>query len=58
MRESQRACVERGGAEEVGEGETDSLMTGEPDTGLDPRTLGSGPEQKADAYPAEPLQSP
>ena len=32
-----------------GEGETDSPLSREPDLGLDPRTLRSGPEPKADA---------
>ena len=32
-------------------GETDSLLSGEPSTVLDPGTLGSSPEPKADAYP-------
>jgi len=33
----------------VGEGEADSLMSREPDAGLNPRTLRSWPELKADA---------
>jgi len=33
-----------------GEGEADSLLSKEPDRGLDPRTLRSSPELKADAY--------
>lgn len=36
------------------EGEADSLRSGEPNTGLDPETLGSWPEQKVDRYPTEP----
>ena len=36
-----------GGAEE--EGEADSLLSREPDLGLDPRTLKSPSEPKADA---------
>ena len=35
------------GAEAQAEGEAGSML--EPDVGLDPRTLGSPPEQKADA---------
>ena len=31
------------------EGEADSLLSKKPDTGLDPRVLGSSPELKADA---------
>ena len=33
----------------VGEGESGFPMSREPDVGLDPRTLGSHPEPKADA---------
>jgi len=33
----------------VGEGEAGFPPSREPDVGLDPRTLGSGPEPKADA---------
>ena len=33
-------------------------LSGEPNTGLDPRTLGSWPEQKADASPMEPPRWP
>ena len=40
--------------ERRGEGEAGSPLSREHDTGLDPRTLGSGPEPKADAQPAEP----
>ena len=40
------------------EGEADSPQSREPDVGLDPRTLGSGPELKADASPAEPSRCP
>ena len=36
----------RGTAEE--EGEADSLLSSEPNVGLDPRTLGSRPQPKAD----------
>ena len=40
----------RGGAGGEGEGKEDSsLLSREPKTGLDPRTLGSQPELKADA---------
>ena len=42
-RERECACTE-------GEGEADSLLSREPDTGLDPGTLRSCPEPKADAY--------
>ena len=34
-----------------GEGEAGSLLSREPDAGLDPRTLGSRPEPKADTQP-------
>jgi len=40
---------ERAQAEETGEGEAVSPLSREPDAGLDPRTLGSRPEPKADA---------
>ena len=46
-----------GGAE--GEGEADAPQSREPGGELDPRTLRSGPEQKADAQPLShqvPLQ--
>ena len=49
-RERERAHTrggEWGGAE--GEGEADSPLSREADVGLDPRTLGSWPEPKADA---------
>ena len=35
-----------------------SLPSGEPDAGLHPRTLGSGPELMADAQPTETLRRP
>ena len=37
-----------------GEGEADSLLSREPNVGLDPRTLESGPELKAATWPTEP----
>ena len=45
---------------EEGEGEADSLLSREPNMELDPRTLGSRPEPKADglAKPTEPPQAP
>ena len=43
----ERAHEQGGGAE--GEGEADSLLSSEPNIGLDPRTQVSGPELKADA---------
>jgi len=42
---SERGNTSRG----RGEGEAGFLLSREPDAGLDPRTLGSGPEPKADA---------
>ena len=42
------AAREETQAGEVGEGEAGSLLSREPDSGLDPRTLRSGPELKAD----------
>ena len=39
----------RRGRGAVVEGEADSLLSREPDVGLDPRTLESRPEPKADA---------
>ena len=41
-----------------GEGEAGSPLSREPVAGLDPRTLGSGPELKADAQPIEPPRCP
>ena len=41
-------------AEGVGEGEAGSPLSREPNVGLDPRTLGSQPEPKADASPTKP----
>jgi len=38
VRETERAQA-GGGTEQEGEGEADSLLSGEPHTGLDPRTL-------------------
>ena len=43
---------------QVGEEEADSLLSREPDVGLDPRTLGSRPEPKADPQPAGPPGRP
>ena len=45
-----------GGAE--GEGEAGSPLGREPDMGLDPRTLGSPPEQKSDTSLTEPPRHP
>ena len=47
-----------GGGEWLGGGtekeeEADSLLNREPNVGIDPKTLGSWPEVKADAYPTE-----
>ena len=47
LREREREHKQGGGAE--GERETDSPLSREPDVGLDPRTLGLGPEPKAEA---------
>jgi len=44
-RDSERGNTSGG----VGEGEADSPLSREPDAGLNPRTLGSWPELKADA---------
>ena len=41
-----------------GEGEAGSPLSREPDTGLDPRTLGSWPEPKVGTYPTEPPRCP
>ena len=41
-----------------GEGEADSLLSREPDTGLDPRTPGSRPEPKVDVQSTELLRRP
>ena len=35
-----------------------SPLSREPNVGLDPRSLGSGPEPKADASPTEPPRCP
>jgi len=45
--EREKESMNGGGVE--GEGEADSPLSREPDVGLDPRTLGSWPEPKADA---------
>ena len=55
MREREREQV-GGGAE--GEGEADSPLSREPYVGLDPRTLSSSPELKADTSPMEPPRFP
>jgi len=39
---------ERAGGGAEGQGQADSTLSREPDAGLDPRTLGSRPEPKAD----------
>ena len=44
--------------EKQAEGEADSLLSREPDVGLDPRTLQSWPELKADIQPTEPPCAP
>ena len=51
---------EGGTAEQRGgiEGKTDSPLNREPNTGLDPRTLRSQPDLKADALPTEPPSCP
>ena len=41
--------MSREGAEAEGEGEADSPLSREPSMGLDPRTLRSWPELKADS---------
>ena len=46
----------KGAAE--GEGEADSLLSRNPDMGLDPRTLGPRPELKADTLLTEPPRCP
>jgi len=46
---TQRGERERAQAGGEAEGEAGSLLSKEPDVGLDPRTLGSRPEPKADA---------
>jgi len=46
LTETAREGTQAGG---VGEGKAGFLWSREPDAGLDPRTLGSGPEPKADA---------
>ena len=49
--EKEREHEQRIGADR--EGEADSLLSKEPDKGLDPRTLRSRPEPKADTQPTE-----
>jgi len=44
----------REGKKEGGKGEAGFPLSREPNAGLDPRTLGSRPEPKADAQPTEP----
>ena len=41
--------AQAGLGEAEGKGEAESLLSREPDEGLDPRMLGSWPESKADA---------
>ena len=51
LRERERAHEqkrERAGTGVEGKGEADFLLNREPDAELDPRTPGSGPQQKAD----------
>ena len=52
---TERKCerAQEGGAAEA-EGETDCPLSRKPNTGLDPRTLRTWPEPKADAQPTEP----
>ena len=47
-----------GGTERDEEGEAGSPLSREPNVGLDPRTLGSWPEPKADTSPTEPPRCP
>ena len=49
MTERETASERGNTAGEVGEEEAGSQRRREPDAGLDPRTLGSDPEQKANA---------
>ena len=44
----ERVCMRTSWGRAEGEGEADSLQSREPDTGLDPRTLRSQSEPKAD----------
>jgi len=50
-RDTAREGTQAGG---VREGEAGFPLSREPNVGLDPRTLGSWPELKADAPPTEP----
>ena len=49
MRTSSQVGMRGRRAEGEEEGEADAPLSMEPDAELDPRTLGSGPEPKADA---------
>ena len=48
VRERERVLCPYKQGEQQAEGEADSLLSKEPDAGLNPRTLGSWPELKAD----------
>ena len=50
--------IERESTSEEEKGEAGSSLSREPDVGLDPRTLRSWPETKADASPTEPPGGP
>lgn len=45
---TERACTQAGGGAKE-KAQSDSLLSWEHNVGLDPRTMGSGPELKADA---------
>ena len=49
VRDRENVCMSWRWREEKGKGEAGSPLSREPDLGLDPRTLGSWPEPKADA---------
>ena len=59
MRERERERVRMSRGEEVdGKGDADFPLSREPDMGLDPRTLRSQPEPKADTLLTEPSRHP
>ena len=58
LRERNRAHRHEQGGEAEAEGEADSLLSREPDMGLNPGIPGSQPEPKAAAQPLSPPRRP
>ena len=57
-RERERGSVSAWAGGVEGGREAGFMLSAEPDRGLDPKTLRSGPEPKSDAEPTEPPRSP